>query len=284
MQLYLGSHLSSARGFRQLGLDACSIGATTCQFFTRNPRGTRAKALDLDDVAALVQIMQEHGFGPLVAHAPYTLNPCSADPHLRDLAAEIYADDLARLEHLPGTLYVLHPGNHTGQGIETGIEQIAECLNRFLKPEQKTILLLETMSGKGSEVGSRLTEIQAIIERLDQPQQVGVCCDACHLFAAGYDIVNDLDGVLAEIERIIGLKRLKAFHLNDSQHPFNSHKDRHAAIGAGEIGLEAIVRIINHPQLRHLPFILETPHELTGHQQEIALLRKHWQVKASAEI
>ena len=264
-----------------MGRDALSIGANTFQFFSRNPRGTRARPLDeagLADMQALAVILQENKFGPLVVHAPYILNACSKDPSLRELAARIIRDDLERLEHLPGHYYNFHPGAHGGQGEETGIAQIAAVLNQVLWAKQQTVVLLETMSGSGSEIGGRFAELAAIIERVEQKDKIGVCLDTCHLFAAGYDVKDRLDEVLAEFDATVGLARLKAVHLNDSVHPLGARKDRHAAIGRGEIGLEGISRIINHPALRKLPFALETPHdELAGYGEEIALLRKQYQ-------
>lgn len=271
--LTIGCHLSASKGFKAMGKDALKINANTFQFFTRNPRGSKAKAIDPKDIALYLEMAEENGIGALVAHAPYTLNACSADAKVKTFALETLQDDLARLEYLPGNMYNFHPGSHVGQGTEEGIRQIVEALNQVLKPEQSTIVLLETMSGKGSEVGGTFEEIKAILDGVQLTEKLGVCLDTCHIHDAGYDIVDDLDGVLAEFDRIIGLERLKAVHLNDSLNPRGSHKDRHAKIGEGEIGLEAIVRIINHDKLRHLPFELETPNELEGYAQEIALLR-----------
>lgn len=282
--MYIGTHISFAKGFYQMGKDALEIGANTFQYFSRNPRGTKAKALDLKDLEKLRLLMKEHGFGPLVIHAPYTLNPCSGDPHLRELAAEMIGDDLDRLEHLPENLYNFHPGSHVGQGAETAIEQIAEMLNTVLTESRHSTVLLETMSGKGTEVGRSFRELAEIIERVEKKEQIGVCMDSCHLYSAGYDIVHDLDGVLEEFDRIIGLKRLKAFHLNDSQTAFRSSKDRHAGLGEGTIGLPALVRLVTHPQLCHLPFILETPHELPGHKEEIAMLKALCQEKEAVTV
>ncbi len=274
--LKIGCHLSIAKGYTHMGEEALSIDANTFQFFTRNPRGSQTRTLDLADIAGLQTILQQHGFAPLLGHAPYTMNPCAADPGLYELAATMMADDLERLEPLPGQYYNFHPGSHVGQGIETGIEKIADLLNRVLKPGGQTLVLLETMAGKGSEVGSRFEEIRAIIDRTQEKGRLGVCLDTCHIYSAGYDIVNDLDGVLAEFDRVIGLERLKAIHLNDSLTPFASHKDRHACIGEGSLGLEAIVRFINHRELRDLPFYLETPNEIPGYAAEIQLLRQHY--------
>lgn len=271
--LNIGCHLSSAKGFLAMGKDALKIDANTFQFFTRNPRGSKAKAIDPQDAAALRALAGEHHFAVILAHAPYTLNACSADAHTREFARETMADDLARMEYLPNSLYNFHPGSHTGQGAETGIEQIAAMLNAILTPEQTTTVLLETMAGKGSEVGRSFEELRAILDRVLLHDKMGVCLDTCHVNDAGYDIVNRLDEVLAEFDRVIGLSRLRAVHLNDSMNPLGSHKDRHQKIGQGSIGLEAMERIINHPALRGLPFYLETPNELPGYAAEIALLR-----------
>lgn len=271
----IGTHLSCASGFLRMGREALSIGANTFQFFTRNPRGARAKQLDADDMAALRQLLADNGFGKIVAHAPYTLNPCSTDPRVLELAEEMFADDLARMEHLPGNYYNFHPGSHLKQGAEAGIQLIADLLNRVMRPEQNTMVLLETMAGKGTEVGRSFQELRAIIDRVDLDTHIGVCLDSCHLSDAGYDLIHDLDGVLEEFDSIIGINRLKAFHLNDSQNLPGSRKDRHACIGKGTMGLETMIRIINHPSLRHLPFILETPLETDGHAKEIALLKQY---------
>lgn len=271
--LNIGSHLSIAKGFHAIGKDALKINANTFQFFTRNPRGSKAKAIDPTDVAALLELTKENQFAPVLGHAPYTLNACSADENLRTFALETMADDLIRMEYLPNNLYNFHPGSHGGQGAETGIEQISEMLNAILKPEQTTTVLLETMSGKGTEVGRSFEEMHQILDGVTLKEKMGVCLDTCHVSDAGYDIVNDLDGVLDEFDAIIGLDKLYAIHLNDSMNPIDSHKDRHARIGEGKIGLEAIIRIINHPKLRQLPFFLETPNELPGYAEEISLLR-----------
>lgn len=273
---YIGCHLSASNGFQAMGRTALQLGANTFQFFTRNPRGGKAKALDENDVNAWLAAAKEHGFGKLVAHAPYTLNLCSSGADIRQFGRHMMADDLSRMEAVPGNLYNFHPGSHTGQGIQAGIEIIADTLNELLKPEQTTVVLLETMSGKGSEVGGRFEELAAILERVALKDKIGVCMDTCHIHDAGYDIVNSLDGVLADFDRIIGLDRLRAVHLNDSMNPIQSHKDRHAKIGEGKIGLEAMIRFINHPRLRHLPFLLETPNELDGYAAEIALLKAHY--------
>jgi deoxyribonuclease-4 len=271
--LKIGCHLSAAKGYLAMGKQALEIGANTFQFFTRNPRGGAAKALDLDDVAAFRAYAEEHGFFPILAHAPYTLNACAANEKLRDFARNTMADDLNRLEHIPGSMYNFHPGSHVQQGVETGIRYICEMLNAILKPEQSTTVLLETMAGKGSEIGRTFEELRAILDRVEQQQVMGICLDTCHISDGGYDIVNDLDGVLEEFDRVIGLKRLKAIHLNDSMNPRGSHKDRHQKIGQGSIGLEAIERVINHPALRNLPFYLETPNDVKGYANEIALLK-----------
>ena len=279
--LKIGCHLSASRGFMAMGQDAVKIGANVFQFFTRNPRGGAAKAIDEKDVADFLAFAGENGISHLLAHAPYTLNACAADERIRTFARETFADDLARMEYVPGNLYNFHPGSHVGQGTEAGIALIAETLNAVLKPEQHTTVLLETMAGKGSEVGGRFEEIRAIIDRTELSDHLGVCLDTCHVHDGGYDIVNDLDGVLEEFDRVIGLERLRAIHLNDSKNPFSSHKDRHETIGNGSLGLEAMEKIINHPQLRDLPFYLETPNDLEGYGQEIALLRGLYREEAT---
>lgn len=256
-----------------MGKDAERIGATTFQFFTRNPRGGSARALDMEDIKKFLKKKEELKLGTLVAHAPYTLNACSADERVREFARNTIADDLARLEHIPGNLYNFHPGSHVKQGMETGIRLIAEMLNASLKPEQSTTVLLETMVGKGSEVGSRFEELREILDRVELSDKMGVCLDTCHVWDGGYDIRGDLDGVLTEFDRVIGLSRLKAVHLNDSLNPLGARKDRHARIGEGHIGLDALVRVVNHPALKGLPFCLETPNELDGYAREIALLK-----------
>ena len=274
--LHIGCHLSSSKGFLAMGRQAWKLGADTFQFFTRNPRGSKAKELDGADAAALMALLAERNFAPVIAHAPYTLNLCSAEEKNRAFAREIMADDLRRMEYLPGQLYNFHPGSHVGQGMETGIAYIADALNAILTPEQSTTVLLETMSGKGTEVGSRFEELGHILRSVSLGDKMGVCLDTCHVYSAGYDIVNDLDGVLEQFDRHVGLGKLYAIHLNDSLMPFASRKDRHARIGEGTIGLEAIARIINHPALRHLPFYLETPNELPGYAHEISILRAAW--------
>ena len=274
--LTIGCHLSSSKGFKKMGEDAISIGANTFQFFTRNPRGSKAKDIDEEDVKEFLDIIAENNFGKILAHAPYTLNACSADPKNREFAIEIMKDDLKRMEYIPGNLYNFHPGSHVKQGAEVGIQYIADALNEILTEDQTTIVLLETMSGKGTEVGRNFQEIAEIISKVNLKEKMGVCLDTCHIHDAGYDIVNDLDNVLDEFDKIIGLERLKAIHLNDSKNPFESHKDRHETIGNGYIGLDAITRIINHPKLRNLPFYLETPNELDGYKKEIQLLRERY--------
>ena len=272
--LTIGCHLSSSRGYLAMGKDAVKINANTFQFFTRNPRGSKAKAIDPDDAAAFLALAQANGFGRLVAHAPYTINPCSKTERTREFARMTLADDLKRMEYLPGNYYNFHPGSHTEQGMEVGISQIAETLNAILKPEQHTTVLLETMSGKGSEVGGRFEELREILDRVALNTQMGVCMDTCHISDAGYDIAGDIDGVLTEFDRVIGLERLKAVHINDSMNPLGSHKDRHARIGEGYLGEAAFGRIINHPALRDLPFILETPNDLAGYAREIGRLKE----------
>lgn len=256
-----------------MGEEALSIGANTFQFFTRNPRGSKAKQLNLPDIAAFQKIAQENGFAPVLAHAPYTLNPCSNDLKVRDFARMVMADDLAIMEHLPDQMYTFHPGSHVGQGIKAGIELIVRLLDTVIKPQLSTLVLLETMSGKGSEVGGRFEEIAEIIASVSFPDKLGVCLDTCHIYSAGYDIVNNLDGVLEDFNRIIGLRRLKAIHLNDSLTPFGAHKDRHAKIGEGSLGWDNITKIINHPLLCRLPFYLETPNDVPGYAVEIRALR-----------
>lgn len=272
--LTIGCHLSASEGFLAMGKTALFIGANTFQFFTRNPRGSKAKAIDPDDAAAFLALAQANGFGRLVAHAPYTINPCSKTERTREFARMTLADDLKRMEYLPGNYYNFHPGSHTEQGMEVGISQIAETLNAILRPEQHTTVLLETMSGKGSEVGGRFEELREILDRVALNTQMGVCMDTCHISDAGYDIAGDIDGVLTEFDRVIGLERLKAVHINDSMNPLGAHKDRHARIGEGYLGEAAFGRIINHPALRDLPFILETPNDLAGYAREIGRLKE----------
>lgn len=272
----IGCHLSSSAGFYHMGKEAIGIGANTFQFFTRNPRGSKAKAIDQKDVERFHAFCEENGIERILAHAPYTLNACSKDPHVREFALETMADDLVRMEYVPGNCYNFHPGSHVGQGAEEGIRLIADTLNQILKPEQTTTVLLETMSGKGSEVGKSFEEIRAILDRVELQGHMGVCLDTCHVYDAGYDIVNDLDGVLEQFDRTIGLSRLRAIHLNDSKNPFASHKDRHEKIGQGSIGTEAMIRIINHPALQGIPVYLETPNELEGYAEEIRFLRDNY--------
>ena len=273
----IGCHLSSAAGFYHMGKEAIGIGANTFQFFTRNPRGSKAKAIDQKDVERFHVFCRENGIERILAHAPYTLNACSKDPHVREFALETMADDLMRMEYVPGNCYNFHPGSHVGQGAEEGIRLIADTLNQILKPEQTTTVLLETMSGKGSEVGRSFEEIRAILDRVELQEHMGVCLDTCHVYDAGYDIVNDLDGVLEQFDRMIGLNRLRAIHMNDSKNPFASHKDRHEKIGQGSIGAEAMIRIINHPALQGIPVYLETPNELDGYAEEIRFLKENYQ-------
>lgn len=272
--LNIGCHLSASKGFENMGLEALEIHANTFQFFTRNPRGGKAKEIDESDVNKLLKIMKENNFAKILAHAPYTLNLCSADKGIREFAKNTMADDLKRMEYLPNNMYNFHPGSHVGQGIETGINYIVEALNEILSKNQSTTVLLETMSGKGSEVGSKFEEIKEIIDRVELNEKLGVCFDTCHVNDAGYDVVNNLDSVLEKFDKIIGLDRLKAIHINDSMNPLGAHKDRHQKIGEGYIGLEAFERIINHPKLRKLPFYLETPHDdIKGYAKEIEVLR-----------
>lgn len=275
-QLVIGCHLSSSKGYLAMGKTALSIGANTFQFFTRNPRGGKAKAVDPQDAAALIKLAEENNFGPLLAHAPYTMNPCAAEPRLLEFAEMVMTEDLQALEYVPGNLYNFHPGSHVKQGAEIGIEKIAAMLNKVLFAGQHTTVLLETMAGKGSEVGRSFEELAAILDKVQLQDKMGVCLDTCHIFDAGYDIVNSLDEVLTSFDKLIGLGRLKAIHLNDSLNTLGSRKDRHACIGAGNIGLEALTAVINHPALKNLPFYLETPNELPGYAAEIKLLRERY--------
>ena len=274
MQL-IGCHLTIAKGYAAMGREALQLGANTAQFFTRNPRGGRAKEMDPHDIQGLLEIMEAHRFGPLIAHAPYTINPCAAKPETLEFARETMADDLRRLEAIPGTLYNFHPGSHVGQGVEIGIEKIAETLNLCLTQDTHTTVLLETMAGKGTEVGRSFSELRAIIDRVEMKDRLGVCLDTCHVADAGYDIVNDLDGVLEEFDRVIGLGRLRALHINDSMNPLGSHKDRHQKLGQGTLGLETFQNIMEHPALKALPKVLETPNDNEGYRQEIQLLRSY---------
>lgn len=276
--LVIGCHLSISKGYLAIAQEAVSLGANTFQFFTRNPRGGKAKAIDPADVEAFHGFAAAHGIDRILAHAPYTLNPASATEKTRDFAHLALAEDLARMENTPGQLYNMHPGSHVGQGVDAGIELIADALNEALRPEQTTTLLLETMAGKGSEVGGRFEELAEIIERVELRDKMGVCLDTCHVWDAGYDIAGDLDGVLREFDQIIGLDRLHAIHLNDSLNPRGARKDRHARIGEGFIGLDALSAVTRHPLLRSLPFYLETPQEdPSGYADEIARLREAWE-------
>lgn len=269
---YFGCHLSASGGNAAMVKTALSIGANTFAFFTRNPRGSKAKKEDPEDGARAVELLKQENFGPLVAHGAYTMNLCTADPEARDFAASLLADDLRRMAALPGNFYNFHPGSHVGRGLEAAVEDISAALRKALEPGYPVTVLLETMAGKGSEVGGRFEELKAILDATGD-DTVGVCLDTCHVYDGGYDIVNDLDGVLREFDRVIGLNRLKALHLNDSKNPFASHKDRHECLGKGSLGLETFRAIVNHPTLRDKPMILETPNELPGYQEEIALLR-----------
>lgn len=272
--MYIGSHISASKGFEAMGKQALKLGANTFAFFTRNPRGGKAKEIDPADVDKLLALMEEHHFGKLVAHAPYTMNLCAAKENVRSFSMEMFQDDLKRMDYLPGNYYNFHPGSHVGQGAEQGIEMIAEALNGALFEEQTTTVLLETMAGKGSEVGRSFEELRRIIDLVDLDDKLGVCLDTCHIWDGGYDVVDHLDDVLNEFDQVIGLDCLKAIHLNDSMNPLGAHKDRHEKIGQGHLGLEAITRIINHPALKELPFILETPNDDEGYTNEIAMLRK----------
>jgi deoxyribonuclease-4 len=273
MPIKIGCHLSASKGFLAMGRNAVQIGANTFQFFTRNPRGSKAKKLDPEDVKKFRELAEEKNFTAILAHAPYTLNACSADPQKREFAAATMEDDLHRMESIPNNLYNFHPGSHVGQGVPNGISQITALLNRVLKPEQTTTVLLETMAGKGTEIGRTFEELRQILNGVVLSGKMGICLDTCHVFDAGYDIVDDLDGVLKEFDRIIGLEKLRAVHLNDSRNPLGSRKDRHEKIGKGYIGLDVFERIINHPKLRGLPFLLETPNDLDGYAEEIKLLK-----------
>ena len=272
----IGCHLSASAGYVHMLNEAISIGANTFQFFTRNPRGRKAKAIDETDVKEFNKLSKENNFAQILAHAPYTLNACSETERTREFALEVFVDDLKRLEYTPNNLYNFHPGSHVGQGPEKGIELIAETLNKVLFENMTTTVLLETMAGKGSEIGRNFEEIRAIIDKVELNEKLGVCMDTCHIFDGGYDIVENLDGVLEEFDSVIGLERLKAVHLNDSLHGYESHKDRHAKIGEGHLGKDAIIRIINHPKLKHLPFFLETPNDVPGYGREIAFLKENY--------
>lgn len=270
---YIGCHLTISKGFSAMGRQAVELGANTAQFFTRNPRGGKAKDIDPADIQGLRDIMAQHGFGPLIAHAPYTINPCAQKPETLEFARITMADDLRRLEYLPGTLYNFHPGSHVGQGPEAAVEKIAQTLNQVLFPGMQTTVLLETMAGKGTEMGRSFEELRAIMDRVDHAEYLGICLDTCHVSDAGYDIIGDLDGVLSEFDRLIGLSRLKALHLNDSMNPPGSHKDRHQKLGQGFLGLECFRHIMEHPVLKPLPKVLETPNEPPGYAAELSLLR-----------
>lgn len=274
--LKIGCHLSSTKGYEAMAKTAISINANTFQFFTRNPRGGKAKEINPTDIERYLAFAKMRGIDHILAHAPYTLNACSADESLREFAKNTMADDLMRMEYTPGNCYNFHPGSHVGQGVEAGITFISNMLNSILTPEQNTTVLLETMAGKGSEIGRSFEELREIMDRVHFKDKVGVCLDTCHVWDGGYDIVNDLDGVIQKFDDIIGLSNLKAIHLNDSLNPLGAHKDRHAKIGEGMIGLDALIRVINHPALSELPFYLETPNELDGYEREIALLREHY--------
>lgn len=272
----IGCHLSCAKGYAHMAEEAHQIGANTFQFFTRNPRGGSAKPMDEKDIAEFEQLCEKYEIDVILAHAPYTLNCCSAKPDIREFAIHTMKEDLGRMEYTPHQLYNFHPGSHVDQGVEVGIQLIIQALNQVLDPNQTTTVLLETMAGKGSEIGSRFEEIKQIIDGVKEKEKLGVCLDTCHVSDAGYDIIHDLDDVLQEFDEIIGLERLKAVHLNDSMNPPNSHKDRHQKIGEGTLGIQTFQTIINHPKLKKLPFFLETPNELDGYAKEIALLKKYY--------
>lgn len=274
--LNIGCHLSASKGYAHMAKEAVSIGANTFQFFTRNPRGGTAKEISEKDIVEFYNVANGNNFCTILAHAPYTINICSANSDTRRFGIDTMIDDLKRMEYTPNNLYNFHPGSHVNQGAEVGIQLIIEALDEILTPEQNTIVLLETMAGKGSEIGRSFEEIKQIIDGVKLSDKLGVCMDTCHIYDAGYDIVNDLDGVLNEFDRVIGLERLKAIHLNDSKNPFASHKDRHEKIGEGSIGLETFERIINHPKLKYLPFFLETPNEIDGYAKEIKILREKY--------
>ena len=275
--IYIGNHVSSSKGFEAMGKQALALGGDTFAFFTRNPRGGKAKDIDPGDVKKLIALMDEHNFGKLVAHAPYTMNVCAAKEDIRKFSVDMLKDDLERMEYLPGNYYNFHPGSHVGQGADKGVELIADALNGVLRPDMNTIVLLETMAGKGSEVGRNFEELRAIIDRVDVPEKLGVCFDTCHVWDGGYDIENDLDGVLKEFDEIIGLDKLYAVHFNDSMNDRDTHKDRHNKIGEGHIGAETLKHVVQHPLLQNKPFILETPNEDEGYKKEIALIRS-WMI------
>lgn len=271
--LNIGCFLTSSKGYRHMAKTALGIGANTFQYFTRNPRGGSVRAFDANDASAMLELTSQSNFAPVLAHAPYTLNPCAAAEHTLDFARRALTEDIARLEFFPQSFYNLHPGSHVGQGVEAGVQKCADTLNLAMFPGMRTTVLLETMTGKGSEIGGRFEELREIIDRIEQPDRIGVCFDTCHVYDAGYDVVQDLDSVLTEFDRVVGLDRLRAVHLNDSKSPLGSRRDRHERIGHGSIGLEAFRRIVNHPALRRLPFHLETPNDLDGYRSEIELLR-----------
>ena len=277
--LYIGCHLSASKGFLSMGKTALEIGANVFQFFTRNPRGGKAKDIDPKDVSAFLELAKENNFGTLLAHAPYTLNPCAEKENIMEFAHMTMEDDLKRMEYVPNNMYNFHPGSHVGQGVDIGIKKISDLLNSILVPSQSTTVLLETMAGKGSEIGRSFEELRDILAKVRLEDKMGICLDTCHVHDAGYDIVNDLDGVLDHFDKVIGLDKLKAIHINDSMNPIESHKDRHQKIGEGSIGLDAFIRIINHPKLCHLPFYLETPNELDGYAHEIKILKENYNEK-----
>ena len=269
----IGCHLSASKGFENMGREILKLGGNTYQFFTRNPRGSKAKAIDEKDVENFLKLAKENNLNTILAHAPYTLNPCSGDENTRNFGLEVMKDDLVRMEYIPSSLYNFHPGSHVKQGVDIGIKYISDMLNAALKPEQTTTVLLETMAGKGTEIGRTFEELKEILSRVELSEKMGICLDTCHIYDAGYDVVNNLDGVLEQFDNMIGLDKLRAIHLNDSMNPFESHKDRHQKIGEGSIGLDAIANIINHPKLCNIPFFLETPNEIEGYAKEIALLK-----------
>lgn len=272
--LRIGCHLSSSKGYQAMAKDAISIGANTFQFFTRNPRGGNAKAIDERDVERFLVMVRENDIAPILAHAPYTLNACSADPKLRDFAKRTMTDDLQRMEYIPGNMYNFHPGCHLKQGTELGVTYISQMLNEILTPQHTTTVLLETMAGKGSEVGKTFQELKQILESVELSDQMGICLDTCHIWDGGYNIAGQLDKILEEFDQIIGLDRLKAIHLNDSQNPLGAHKDRHAKLGEGHIGIETFKKIVSHPILSKIPFYLETPNDLDGYAREIRMMRE----------
>ena len=275
--LYIGNHTTSSKGYTRMARQMIANGGNTFAFFTRNPRGGRAKEIDPEDVRKFLELTEEYKFGKIVAHAPYTLNACAAKENIREFARETMADDLKRMEWTPGNYYNFHPGSHVGQGAEAGVRMIAEMLNEVLTEDQTTTVLLETMSGKGTEMGRNFEELRQILDLVEKKDKMGICLDTCHVWDGGYDIVNDFDGVLEEFDRIIGLEKLKAIHLNDSLNDHGSHKDRHARIGEGRIGLEALVRVIRYPRLEGIPFILETPNDDEGWAAEIRMLREAYE-------